>query len=293
MKPLLIVPPSPARWQAVQELFCHEETSWLGDLRKRLVTGIDGSQDALAVMPESAHALAGACIRRRHDIGVLGHLFTRTDHRLRGHARLLMQTLLSWFDMTGGRWLYVTSPRELVAGLFEKFGFRLLRQKAGTSQERVTMLRTPVRAGESPFEGADGPVHMRAVARSDWPLLVSLLQHHPGSDPRVSLEESALTAEATALELIDQQESGDCRLIAASRRKRIVGLGSVATGQAGPRTYAMLLPHDHPPEGLRSNMLDFARTRGYAQVDFPLEALAKTTAGGASASALANSPPPP
>jgi GNAT superfamily N-acetyltransferase len=282
MKPLLILAPSPTRWRAIEELLRHEEAGWLDDLRKRLVDGVDGSQDAFAVIPEATHLLASACIRRRHDVGVLGHLFTRPDHCLRGHARLLMQTLLSWFDMTGGKWLYLTSPRDLTEGLFEKFGFRVLWRHASETPDRAMMLRVPVRAGESPFEALDGPVRTRDVTRADWALLVALLQHHHGADPRVPLEESALTAEATALELIGQQERGTCRLTAACRRSRIVGLGSMATDQVGPRTYAMLLPHDQPPEGLREGLLASARAQGYSQVDFPMEALAKTPAPGAS-----------
>ncbi|MFQ5805992.1 MAG: GNAT family N-acetyltransferase [Phycisphaerae bacterium] len=275
MKPLLILAPSPARWQAVEDLLSHEERLWLDDLRQRLVEGVDGSQDAFAVIPDGAQLLASACIRRRHDVGVLGHLFTRPAHRQRGGARLLMQALLSWFDMTGGKWLYLAGPRSLAEGLFEKFGFRVLRRLEHGGQDRVTMLRTPAHAGESPFENLTGRVEIRDVARADWALLVALLQHHCGPDPRVSLEESALAAEATALELIAQQERRACRLLVACRRDRIVGLGSVATDQIGHRTYAMLLPHDRPPEGLREALLNFAGAQGYEQVDFPMAALAK------------------
>ena len=40
----------------------------------------------------------------------------------------------------------------------------------------------------------------------------------------------------------------------------------------------MVLPHDHPPEGLRQALLDFAQAQGYEQVDFPMEALASAPA---------------
>ncbi len=278
MKPLLILGPSPARWKALEELLSHEDGAWLEDLRKRVVEGVDGSQDAIAVIPDGGNLLASACIRRRHDIGVLGHLFTRPAQRQRGRARLLMQALLSWFDMTGGRWLYLTGPLELAEGLFEKFGFRALRRLEHGDQARVTMLRTPAHVGESPFEKRTGRTEIREARRADWVLLVALLQHHCGPDPRVPLEESALAAEATALQLITQQEQGACRLMVAYCHDRIVGVGSVATDQVGHRTYAMLLPHDRPPEGLREALLDFAAGRGYEQVDFPMEALAEKPA---------------
>jgi hypothetical protein len=283
MKPLLILAPSPARWQALKDLLGHEDEAWLADLHRRLVEGVDGCQDAVAVMPEGAHLLAGGCLRRRGEIGVLGHVFTRPTQRRRGHVRSLMQALLSWFDMTGGKWLYATSPRDVAEGLLEKFGFALLRRSDSDGPTLVTMLRTPASIDESPFKRLGGRGRIRDITRADWVLLVALLQHHAGPDPRIGLDESALAAEATALELITQQEQGACRLVAACHQDRIVGLGSLATKQNGGRTYAMLLPHDCPPPGLREAVLQLASARGYTQVDFPMEALATTP----------TTPPPP
>ena len=269
---------TPARWQAVEDLLGHEDGASTDDLRKRLVDGVDGAQDAFAVVPDGSHVLASACVRRRHDVGVMGHLFTRPAQRRHGHARTLMQALLSWFDMTGGKWLYVTSPSDLVEGLFETFGFKALQPSGQESPERVTMLRRLTHVSESPFEGLTGRAAIRDVGRADWALLVALLQHHAGPDPRVGLDESALTAETTALELLTQQERGACRLKATCCHGRIIGLGSVATGQEGQRTYAMLMPHDCPPQGLREAVLEFARAQGFVQVDFPMEALGEAPA---------------
>jgi GNAT superfamily N-acetyltransferase len=273
MKPLLILGPSSERWPQVEDLLRHEDAAWLDDLRARMVGGIDGARDAFAIIPEGSQSLAGACIRRRHEVGVLGHLFTRPTHRQRGHARSLLQALLSWFDMSGGKWLYVTSPSDLVENLFEKFGFQPLRRGDQAESGRVTMLRTPTHAKATPFEEIGGRATVGDVSPADWALVVALLQHHCGPDPRIGLDESALSAEATALELVTQQRQGACRLKGVWRQRRIVGLGSVATGQPGQRTYAMLLPHDRPPEGLREAVLELTSTLGFTQVDFPMEAL--------------------
>ena len=279
MKPLLILAPSPARWQVVEHLLGHQGEAWVDDMRRRLVEGLANCQDAVAVIPEGAGAVAGACIRRRGDIGVLGHVFTAPAQRKQGHARSLLQTLLSWFDMTGGRWLYLTSPRDAATYLFENFGFRALHHSSEPDGQ-VTMMRTPANASESPFGSMTGRVRIREVTRADWVLIVVLLHHFVGPDPRVGLAQSALSAEGTALDLIRQQEGGSCRLLAACHQDRVVGLGSVAVNREGGRTYAMLLPHDHPPEGLREAVLEFASKQGYAQVDFPMEALAVTPAPG-------------
>lgn len=80
---------------------------------------LSGSRDALALLPDGGRVLAIAALRRREQFGVLGQLFTHPDHRRRGYARQLLQALLSWFDMTGGRWLYLTSPQALAGEVFE------------------------------------------------------------------------------------------------------------------------------------------------------------------------------
>lgn len=276
MKPLLILAPSAARWQAFESILAHEEQPWLDDLRLRLTEGLRGSRDAFAAFPDGSRLLACACIRRRHDVGVLGHVLTIPAERRGGRARSLLQALLSWFDMSGGRWLYLTCQREAAENVFAKFGFGVLRRSEDPADGRVTMLRTPAHVGESPFEKLSGKLEIRDATRADWPLIVALLQHYSGPDPRVSLEESALAAEATALDLLTQQHQGACHLMVATRQRRIVGLGSVATGQAAQRTYAMTLPHDQLADGLRQALVDLGRARGFQQVDFPMEALARS-----------------
>jgi hypothetical protein len=181
--------------------------------------------------------------------------------------------------MSAGKWLYLTTPRDLAEKVFAKFGFRVLRESSDADDRRVTMLRTPAHAGGSPFEKLGGDVGVRDATRADWPLIVALLQHYRGADPRVALAESALAAEATALDLFTQQQQGSCHLMIAYRQRRIIGLGSVATDQGAERTYAMTLPHDQPVDGLRQALIDFARARGCRQVDFPMEALAPSATG--------------
>jgi len=272
-KPLLILPPAPNRWLALEELLGHEPPVWLDDLKQRFVQRLDGALDALAVVPDGSRFLACACIRRRLDIGVLGQLFTQPPHRGRGHARRLMQTLLSWFDMTGGKWLYACTTPELYTGIFEKFGFRPLHRHAHDGAERMSALRTLAHTPPDPYVEAAGDSALRDVTRADWPLLVALEQHWPGADRRIAIAESAVFAETAALELIAQQERGTCVLNAEVRDQRVVGLASVATDALGERTYAMVLPHDRPLPELRAAIVAVGLGRGYTRVDFPMDAL--------------------
>jgi len=278
MKPLLIMAPAPARWHALADLVGDKGPPWLQDIEQRIIHGVDGGQDAFAVIPEGGRLLANACINRRHDIGILGHVFTRAEHRGLGFARRLISTLLSWFDMTGGKWLHLGTTADLAEGLFAKFGFEITHRVNREPHDGVMMARTADGAASNPLENASGEAVIRDVSRADWPLIVSLLQQRPGPDPRVSSDESAVAAEIAGLELISRQEQGTCKLCAAFCGHRIVSLASVATDQLGERTYAMLMPHSDSPPALREAVLEFARSKGYAQVDFPMEALGEAQA---------------
>lgn len=274
MKPLLIVPPAPARWPALLELLRHKGQPWLNDLERRVCEGIPGAEDAYAVMPAGGQYLASGCINKRGDIGILGHVFTRPDHRRRGHARLLTETLLSWFEMTGGRWLYLGTTAELDEGLYRKFGFRPFRRAAWAPHDRLTMLRTGAGVTEDPLADGHEDVAIRDLTRADWPLMVALLQHREGPDPRVPLGESAVTAEVFTLDLVIHLERGACLLKGAFGGPRLLGVASVATDQPGERTYAMLMPCAGAPPQLRQAAIELAHSKGYTQVDFPMEALA-------------------
>ena len=274
MKPLLILTPAPARWNAIHDLLDQEDQKWVEDLRTRFTAGVPGARDAAAVSLEGSQAAAGAFIRRVGEIGVLAQVYTRPAHRRSGRARLLLQTLLSWFDMTGGKWLYLACPPEVGQGLFSNFGFRVLQSGIDNGRPVACMLRTPAHTPDTPFDNVNGEVQFRPATRADLVSLTALLMHHCGPDPRTSVAETALAADATALDLIDQAQSGRCHLTVALRRARITGAGTLALDQSGRKTYALVLPHDHPPPGLRENLLESARVRGFEQVEFPMDALA-------------------
>ncbi len=278
MKPLLLIPPAAARWPALHDLFSHKGPPWTTDIELRFVSGVAGAQDVYAVMPEAGRFMAGACINKWGDVGILGHCYTRPERRRQGYARRLVEALLAWFDMRGGRWLVLTTTGDLAEGVYAKFGFGVLRRLAWQPRERVTMLRARAVGGDDPFADVTGDVTVRDVARAQWPALVTLLQFQLGPDPRVSVAESAVVAELFTLDLLDHQECGKCRLLGAFRGERLVGLASVATDAAGPRTYAMLMPHVAAPAELRDAVRVAAHERDYADVDFPMEALAATTA---------------
>lgn len=243
------------------------------DLKKRLADDLPGAQDALAVTMDGGHLLACGWISKRYDLGILNRLATRPEHRGRGHARRLVEALLAWFDMTGGKWLYATAPADLGERLFSRFGFKALRRATRSPQDVVVLLRTAPGVPEDPLLTADGKVTVHEVARVNWPSMVVLLHNRAGPDPRVGLNESAVSAERMTLELIEQAEAGRCHLKAAFHGFRLVGLATLALDRQTERTFAVIMPHDEAPAVLRTAVIDFARSLGYARVDFPMEAL--------------------
>lgn len=274
MKPLLVIPPAPARWTALEELLReHLPSPWLSDLSRRVRSGIQNSDDAIAIMPAGGLDLAAAYIHKRRDVGLLGTVFTRPEHRKRGIARVLTEALLAWFDMTGGRWLFLSATRELEDGLFRKFGFELLRQADWEPHDRMTLVRRGPGVHGDPALDPSLPIQVRGAGRADWPETIAFLQYFSGPDPRVPLGESAVTAELLVLDLFEHQERGACELLGAWRGERLVGLATVATDRPGHRTYAMLMPNRDAPAELRAAVVEAARARDYEHVEFPMEAL--------------------
>lgn len=278
MKALLIIPPCPARWLALEKLLDHERAARRADLELRFTKAVESANDAFAIIPDGGQILANACIAKRGDAGVLRYVFTHPDHRRRGFARSVIETLTSWFNMVGGKWLYASATADVAQPFAARFGFRRLHGVSGDPHDTLALLRRSNTEAGDPFGGPAGDVTIRDVTRADDPLMVSLMQHRAGSDPRVPLAESACAAQAAVLDLIHQQEQGTCKLLGAFRGTRIVAIASVATDPLGERTYAMRIPHDEDLPKLREAVLAFADGKGYKQVDFPLETLAETTA---------------
>ena len=258
MKPLLIVPPAPARWAALEDLLRHKGQPWLNDLQARLVRGVSGAQDVFSVLPAGSQFLGNVTISKHGDLGVLGHCYVRPEHRNQGYARRLLDTALAWFDMTGGKWLVLGTTADLQDGLYRKVGFEPLRRTPWQPHDRVTMLRRGRGATGAPWPADTGALRVREVGRAEWPAMVLLLQYQPGLDPRVPLDESAVSAELFTLDLIDHQERGAYALLGAFRGAQLVALGTVATDRPGSRTHAMIIPHAGAPQELRAAIVSLA-----------------------------------
>ncbi|MFO0839316.1 MAG: hypothetical protein U1D55_12430 [Phycisphaerae bacterium] len=275
MKPLLIVPPAPARWNSMGNLYAEAlPDAWRADMEERFARGV-GGQDAFAAIVDGGHVLSAAWFTKSGAHGFLGHILTRSDHRRQGLACGVVTTLLAWFDMVGGKCAHTSCADSGAQSLLASAGFSVLH----ASELNTVLVRGA--ATSRLADTADAAPRIRELSRADWPQMFALLQRAPGPDPRVSLRESALSAEATLLEWLAQRSRGVTAMLGAFHDDELSGIATCAIDQLGQRTYAMTLPHgiwtDVAP--LRAAVVDFAKTRGYEQVDFPMDALAPAGAG--------------
>ncbi|MEP0846835.1 MAG: hypothetical protein HRF50_08450 [Phycisphaerae bacterium] len=269
MKPLLVFPPAPGRWCAMEALLADVSDAQRADLQARFCAAMPGAQDAFGVIRDGGHFLCATCVRRSGPVAVLGPIVTRTTHRRQGLAERTLRATLTWFDMTGGERVYATIPAVFSPWL-ERAGFTTLHHVESTADALRTMRRERS-AGRASERGAPSAPLIRSATPADYALLVELLQDHPGPDPRVPLAESAVAAEATVVDWLAQSRHGACHLLVAIQDGRAVGLAVIATDRLGPRTYAVVAPHLGGPAALRSAMVELARGRGYEFVDLPLE----------------------
>lgn len=274
---MLILPPAPARWRSLAELLAQQDAAVVRDAELRFSHGVDGATDAFALVVDGGLTIACASITRRSDVGVLGYVITRPSHRGKGLAAEMIESLITWFDMTDGRWLYCATAGVAAGRLCDRYGFRVLHSLSRDGRDDVFLQRAVDVMIPSPFDALRGDEIIRDITRADWPLLVSLLQHRPGHDPRATPDESAIGAEEFALRLLDDQEQGKCRLLAAWRGGHITAFGTVAVDTLGEKTYAMLIPFGGAPPALREALVSEGQAKGYRTIEFPMEAVAKSS----------------
>lgn len=269
MKPLLVFPPAPGRWSAMDALLADVSDAQRADLQTRFCETLPGAQDAFGVIRDGGHFLCAACVRRSGPVAVLGPIVTRETHRRQGLAERTLRAVLTWFDMTGGERLYVTAPAGFSPWL-ERTGFTVLHRAESVPNRLQTMRRGRAGSGGAERAASSAPI-IRAAAPADYALLMELLQDNPGPDPRVTLAESAVAAESTVADWLRQSTRGLCHLLVAIQEGRGAGLAVIASDRLGPRTHAIVAPHSVAPAALRAAVIEFARGRGYEFVDLPFE----------------------
>jgi len=121
----IILRVAPACDERLLTLLRHKGSPWVEDIQRRLAGEMPGSRDYffMACRGDDAHdwyTVAATDPR----LGLVGHVYTRSEHRRRGLAARLMQSVMDQFRAAGGQVTQLFTDRPEAVALYERFGFR-------------------------------------------------------------------------------------------------------------------------------------------------------------------------
>lgn len=183
---------SPVEKEKLRELLGHKGEPWLSHVEDFLELGLKGKRGGLEwrfyLASNAGKFIANICIWEYKGVGVLGHVYTRSEARGRGIAKKLLQFCLEDFDQRGSHWLQLNvEPDSFQQQLYAKFGFQQIGPLAGAM----------FRGQSDPVElNASTPLYCRAYQDSHLPLWnrfflhANSSQYHHGfeSDVPLSME---------------------------------------------------------------------------------------------------------
>lgn len=276
MKPLLILPPETDRIAPIRALLTPElAPSHAAELIARVEDAPAGAGDALAVLAEGGNVQGAAFVARQGDLASLTHCVVDPQLRRRGIGRTLLETLLTWFDMTGGKHLYTGCPASLRPWL-ERAGFAPLvhdsPRSSDSATERIPLRRRATADQTSPVPDGFGTIDLRPLTLADLPDVTALLMHRPGPDPRVNERESASSATDIALEIMQKLRREEAFGLAAVQFHRIAAIGWIEVTSASDQARGFTIPGEGVHGALRRGLRELARTQGHPRLEFPFDA---------------------
>jgi GNAT superfamily N-acetyltransferase len=154
--------------ERILTLLSHKGGVW----EVHLAAALDGMTDALEtrwyIAELNGRPAANVMLVERHGVAILGHVFTREEHRRKGLCRLLLQSMMDRFRERKGRSIILGTGFQSVAyHIYESFGFRSLRGG----------LMGWYASSRADFESewfASGPAVVRPARWEHWPLVASL-----------------------------------------------------------------------------------------------------------------------
>jgi hypothetical protein len=154
--------------EAIQELLAHKGDHWrahiraalareTGDLETRFYIGLLESQQVANIMTVESHG-----------VGILGHVFTRREHRRKGICQAVMARQMQGFtDRTGKRLLLGTGYESPPYWIYHSFGFRSIR-------EGFMRFAAPKTEGFEEEWFAPGSATIEPAAWEHWPRVAYL-----------------------------------------------------------------------------------------------------------------------
>jgi len=224
--------------RALEELLGHKGEPWIGDIRRRLD---HAAADLFAVAFHDGRPVSNVWVGRaagRPQVGLLGHVYTREEHRRHGLSGRLLQMATAAFSAEGGRWMTLGTGSAGAGRLYRRVGFGDL--LGSVAEGHATMLRPGDAEGlRREFSAPPGACAVERLGRDHYPAACLLLAVWPGGGKLPACEiDTGGEAEHRLLAALDAQEDERRRLFALAEPARGLVRGLACTAREGLEIYA-------------------------------------------------------
>ncbi len=170
--------------------------------------------------------------RDTKDVGALGMVFTKLEHRRKGIASFLMEAAIRTFEEEGGLAMYLATANPAAREMYAKFGFTpYLSRFTPYLSNRVTVMRYLV-AGREEFDSTyftyDGKALVREADWGDLPRIARLYANpkhawliKPGAESISILRNSQIDF---AKEIAEAEKGKGRLFVLENPRRRVVGV---------------------------------------------------------------------
>jgi len=234
-------------------LVWHKGSPWVGDIHRRLQGEYPGSRDRFFVAYDGSRpvALVWYTVREAEPrLGLLGHVYTRPEHRRRRLATRLMETAMAEFARRGGvaMQLFTYNPQTLP--FYERLGFETL-YASRVMHATDWYLRSPAGSKvliDSWF--APRACRVRPLAAGDLPqyCLLYNLEYRTRLKDRAQEIGLGLEAELAFIHSLEKTRQGKAACAVADNGRTIVGIGSLAACGFPHQGHVGLVDYYTPPD---------------------------------------------
>jgi GNAT superfamily N-acetyltransferase len=214
-------------------LVWHKGSPWVEDIHRRLQGQCAGSRDRFFVGYDGPRPVAlvwYTVAETEPRLGLLGHVYTRPEHRRRGLATRLMETAMADFARQGGvaMQLFTYNPETLP--FYERLGFETL-YASRVMHAADWYLRSPA-GSKALIDGWFAPraCRVRPLAAGDLPqyCLLYNLEHRTRLKDRAQEIGLGLEAELAFIHSLEKGRQGKAACLALDNGRTIVGSGGLA-----------------------------------------------------------------
>jgi len=213
-------------------LVWHKGSPWVEDIHRRLQGKYAGSHDRFFVAYDglSPVALAWYTVSEAEPrLGLLGHVYTRPEHRRRGLSTRLMETAMAEFARQGGVAVQLFTYNPETLEFYERLGFETL-YASRVMHATDWYLRSPA-GSRALIDTWFGPraCRVRPLAAGDLPqyCLLYNLEYRTRLKDRAQEIGLGLEAELAFIHCLEKTGQGKAACSVLDNGRTIVGIGSL------------------------------------------------------------------